>query len=143
MAVFGTVPAQKQAYALLRLAIGADMFLHGATRIGAGVGNFATKMVSDFQGTVLPPDLVHAFGLTLPFVEGLIGLLLIVGWFTRSALVAGSFLMVALIFGTALRSDWNTVAIQLIYTVIYYLLLSRIGDNAYALDASSSLDRNM
>jgi thiosulfate dehydrogenase [quinone] large subunit len=134
MAIFGTVPAQKQAYALLRFAMGVDMFLHGTTRIGAGVGNFATKMVSDFQRTVLPPDLVHAFGLMLPLVEGLIGLLLLVGWLTRSALIAGSLLIIALIFGTALRSDWNTVGTQLIYAVIYYLLLARIGDNAYALD---------
>ena len=128
-------PAPRQAYALLRLVIGIDMFLHGATRIGAGVDTFAAKMTSEFQATILPQALVHIFASVLPFVEGLIGLLLILGLFTRGTLIASSLLMAALVFGTALRSDWSTIGLQLIYAVIYYLLLSRIADNCWALDS--------
>jgi hypothetical protein len=31
---------------------------------------------------------------------------------------------VVLVFGTALRSDWETLSIQMLYAIIYYLLLA-------------------
>jgi thiosulfate dehydrogenase (quinone) large subunit len=127
--------ASQTAYALLRFIMGVDMLLHGLTRIGAGVGQFAATMVRDFQATMLPPALVHGFGLVLPFVEALIGLGLLFGCFTRAVLIASSLLMAALVFGTALRSEWNTVGLQLVYAVIYYFLLTRIGDNCWSIDA--------
>jgi thiosulfate dehydrogenase [quinone] large subunit len=99
------------------------------------VEKFAATIVTDFQATVLPSEMVHVFGLVLPFVEGLIGLLLILGFFTRAGLIAGGLLMAVLIFGTALRSEWNTIGMQLIYVAVYYLLLSKVDDNCYALDS--------
>ena len=125
----------RQAYVLLRLALGMSLFLHGATRIGAGPDRFAQTVVREFQATILPGGLVHAYALVLPFVEGLIGLLLLLGWLTRAALVLGGVLMVSLIFGTALRSEWNTIGLQLIYAGVIYILLSRQADNAWALDS--------
>jgi thiosulfate dehydrogenase [quinone] large subunit len=124
----------RQAYVLLRLALGMSLFLHGATRIGAGPDKFAQTVVHDFQATPLPAGLVHAYALILPFVEGLVGLLLLLGWLTQGALVLGGLTMVSLIFGTALRSEWNTIGLQLIYAVVIYLLLSRLEDNALAVD---------
>ncbi|HEY1791371.1 MAG TPA: DoxX family membrane protein [Opitutaceae bacterium] len=126
--------APRQAYALLRLILGIDMFLHGATRIGSGVGGFAATVVRDFHAALLPAPLVQGYALALPFAEALIGALLILGLFTRFAVVLGSLFMASLIFGTALRSDWNTAGLQLIYAAIYYLLLAKIGDNAYSVD---------
>jgi thiosulfate dehydrogenase (quinone) large subunit len=41
---------------------------------------------------------------------------------------------VALAFGTALRSDWNTLGIQMIYAAIYYLLLASRTDNGFSID---------
>ena len=35
-------------------------------------------------------------------------------------------LMAALILGTALIEDWNTLGIQMIYVVVYYLLLTNL-----------------
>jgi hypothetical protein len=37
-------------------------------------------------------------------------------------------------FGTALRSDWATVGIQMIYSITYYLLLVNRTDNSFSLD---------
>ena len=126
---------KKQAYALLRLTMGVDMLLHGLTRIGSGVDGFASTVTKEFQATMLPASLVHGFAFLLPFVEGLLGLFLILGLFTRGALILGSLLMVALIFGTALRSEWNTVGLQLLYALIYSLLLANLEHNGYAIDA--------
>jgi len=126
---------KKQAYALLRLTMGVDMLLHGLTRIGSGADGFASTVTKEFQATVLPAPLVHAFALLLPFAEALLGLLLILGLFTRGTLILCSLLMVALVFGTALRSEWNTVGLQLIYAVVYYLLLANFEHNGYAIDS--------
>lgn len=128
-------PAKTQAYALLRLTIGVDFLMHGLTRIGAGVDKFAATTVKEFQATILPEPLVQAFATMLPFVEGLLGLLLILGLFTRGALIAGNLVMVTLVFGTALRSEWNTVGLQLLYAAVYYILLTNIEHNGYAIDS--------
>ena len=123
-----------QAYAILRLTLGIDMFLHGATRIASGASRFADSVVKEFQGTVLPAWAVESFALPLPFLELSIGLLLAFGLRTQAALVVGSLLMAVLVCGTALRSDWTTIGLQLVYAVVFYLLLSRVEDNGYSLD---------
>jgi thiosulfate dehydrogenase [quinone] large subunit len=43
--------------------------------------------------------------------------------------------MVLLIFGTALRSDWATLGVQMIYSITYYLLLSHLRQNEFSVDA--------
>jgi thiosulfate dehydrogenase (quinone) large subunit len=40
-------------------------------------------------------------------------------------------MIAALVFGTAMRSDWNTVGVQMIYAITYYLLLVNSCDNRF------------
>jgi len=54
------------------------------------------------------------FALGLVFLEAVVGLLVLLGLWTRESLMVGSATIAALIFGTALRSDWNPLAIQLL-----------------------------
>jgi thiosulfate dehydrogenase (quinone) large subunit len=124
---------QRLAYLLLRLTLGINILLHGAVRLPA-LGAFAAGTVQQFADTPLPAVTVRLFGLLLPFLETAIGLLLTVGLWTRWALVAGALLIVALVFGTALRSDWETLSIQMIYGIIYYLLLTGRTYDYFALD---------
>jgi thiosulfate dehydrogenase [quinone] large subunit len=124
---------RRLAYLLLRLTLGLNMLLHGAVRLPA-LGASAEGTVQQFAGTPLPAVAVRLFGLSLPFLETAIGLLLTVGLWTRSALVAGALLIVALVFGTALRSDWETLSIQMIYGITYYLLLTGTTSDYLALD---------
>jgi thiosulfate dehydrogenase [quinone] large subunit len=77
---------------------------------------------------------VRLFGQLLPFLETAIGLLLTIGLWTRWALVAGGLLIAALVLGTALRSDWETLSIHMIYAIIYYLLLTGRTYYYFALD---------
>jgi thiosulfate dehydrogenase [quinone] large subunit len=112
-----TVPSidRKLAYGVFRLTLGINILIHGAGRIfGAGAGAFATKMGSDFINTPPPYGLVHSFLVLLPFAEAIVGVSLTLGILTRWGLTAGGLLMTALVFGTALRSDWTTVGIQMI-----------------------------
>jgi thiosulfate dehydrogenase [quinone] large subunit len=124
---------RRLAYLLLRLTLGINILLHGAVRLPA-LSAFAEETVQQFADTPLPAVAVRLFGLSLPFLETAIGLLLIVGLWTRWALVAGGLLISALVFGTALRSDWETLSIQMIYGIIYYLLLTGRTYDYFALD---------
>ena len=124
---------RRLAYLLLRLTLGINILLHGAVRLPA-LGAFAEGTVQQFADTPLPAVTVCLFGLVLPFLETAIGLLLTVGLWTRWALVAGGLLLAALVFGTALRSDWQTLSIQMLYAIIYYLLLAGRTYDYFALD---------
>ncbi len=84
------------AYAALRIAFGINMAMHGVNRFLAGVGQFAAKMAQDFSATVLPRWMVLAFGEVLPFVELAIGILLLIGLWTRWTLLSGMAVIAAL-----------------------------------------------
>jgi len=129
------VSDHRAAYALLRLAFGINMATHGVNRLLSGVDRFAAKMADDFSTTVLPRFAVLSFGWVLPFVELAIGLLILAGLWMRPALSVGALVMACLMFGTALRGDWNVLGIQLIYALAYYVLLARREDDAFGIDA--------
>ena len=93
---------------------------------------FARKLVPMFAKAPLPSWSVYVFGVALPFVETLLGLLLLLGLKTRWALVSGCGLLFVLTFGSLLRQDWEITALQLIYTAI--ALLAGIRWNWFFID---------
>ena len=121
-------------YGLLRVTLGLNNFMHGVSRLLSGAGKFAAGLVGMFHATPLPPELVQIFGYTLPWLEASIGLLILVGLWTRSALAGGALLMLVLTFGTTLRQDWGTAGLQLNYTLIFAALLAFLQYNAWSLD---------
>ena len=124
------------AYGIFRLALGINIFIHGAVRIfGPGAHEFASSTAKRFLSTPLPLWAVYGFLFVLPFVETVLGVLVAIGLFTRWSLVAGGLLIAALILGTALQSDWPTVGVQMIYSISYFALLYRLDQNAMSLDA--------
>ena len=123
------------AYLVFRLTLGINILVHGAGRIfGPGAESFATTTAAEFTKTALPAGIVHAFLFVLPFAEAVLGLLTTLGLFTRWALTLGGLMIATLIFGTAMRSDWNTVGVQMIYAITYYLLMVNRGANRFSLD---------
>lgn len=129
---------RRLAYVVLRLGLGIDIFLHGATRLASGLGGFIDATARQFAATPLPSPLVRASAAVIPPAEAIIGALILVGWHTRWALVAGSIVMLALMTGTALRGDWVTLFLQLLYLLVYSLLLRHRADNWLALDPPST-----
>jgi thiosulfate dehydrogenase (quinone) large subunit len=125
---------RKLGYLVLRFTLGLSILMHGLVRL-PHLQAFADGLVKMFGDTPLPPILVRPFGFGLVFVETAVGLLVLLGLWTQEALLVGSAAMAALIFGTALRSDWDTVAIQLLYAGFYAALLAAREYNAYSLDA--------
>jgi thiosulfate dehydrogenase [quinone] large subunit len=121
------------AYGTFRLALGIVELMHCLVRLPTLTG-FAANMTKQFQGTILPGWFVYGFGSVLPFLEGLIGLALILGLFTPWALVAASLLMSILIFGTSLRSDWAIVGLQMTYVLAFFIALFLHEHNRYSVD---------
>jgi thiosulfate dehydrogenase [quinone] large subunit len=122
------------AYALLRATLGVNIAMHGISRILAGVGGFAAGLEKQFAATPLPHFAVAAFAHALPWAEAIIGLLILFGVATRVALVLGALLILVLTFGTNLHQDWNVAGLQLIYAVVYALLIAFRSYNAFSLD---------
>jgi thiosulfate dehydrogenase [quinone] large subunit len=124
------------AYVVFRLTLGINILVHGAGRIfGPGAESFATTTAAEFSKTTLPAGMVYAFLIVLPFAELVLGVLTTLGLFTRWALTLGGLMIAVLVFGTAMRSDWNTVGVQMIYAITYYLLLVNRSGNRFSLDA--------
>jgi thiosulfate dehydrogenase (quinone) large subunit len=125
---------RKLAYLMLRFTLGLSIFMHGLVRL-PHLSAFADTTVRLFVETPLPAIIVRPFALSEVFVEAIIGLLLLLGLWTRWALLLGTLSMASLIFGTALRSDWNTLAIQMLYALIYVVLIAAREYNSYSVDA--------
>jgi thiosulfate dehydrogenase [quinone] large subunit len=122
-------------YALLRIVIGANLMMHGISRMISGPGEFAAKLVIQFAHAPLPAWSVWGFAQILPLIEGILGLLILIGLRTRAALIAASLLIVALTFGSALLQDWAATGIQLTYAVVYAALLFLRRHNVWSIDA--------
>ena len=130
---------RKLAYLVFRLVLGVDTFTHGLVRmLGPGVEGFASGTTKAFAGTPLPAGLVHAFLFAVPYIELILGALILLGLFLRWSLVVGGLLIGIFVFGTSLRSDWPTVSIQVIHAIVYYLLLANRGDDWFSLDGLRS-----
>lgn len=122
-------------YALLRIALGLNICLHGVVRWTLGLRNFAESLLPMFQMTPLPAWSVYSFGCVPPIVEALVGFCVLFGFQTKRALISGSVLMLVLTFGSTLRQDWPMVGIQLMYSLVYSLLLAGTRVNYYSIDS--------
>lgn len=126
---------QRLAYALLRIVVGLNLLMHGISRMLAGPGAFAAHMVGQFAHAPLPVWSVWSFGMVLPAIEALLGLLLMIGLRTRAALVAASLLIMVLTFGSGLLQEWAIVGTQLTYALVYSVLLFLLRYNGWSVDA--------
>ena len=126
---------ERLGYGMLRLAFGFNVMMHGVSRTIGGTGEFAAKLVMQFAHAPLPAWSVWAFGLTLPAIEGGLGLLLLIGLRTRATLIAASALILVLTFGSSLLQDWSAAGIQLTYALAYAALLFLHRHNGWSADA--------
>jgi len=120
-------------FLLLRLAVAISMFGHGLVRLPK-LTTFSNWMIGSFENSMLPKFIVTPFSYILPIAEFVIGLLLILGLFTKPSLVAGGFVMLALLFGTSMIENWEAIPSQLIHVAIFALLLHFIDSNSWAID---------
>jgi thiosulfate dehydrogenase [quinone] large subunit len=124
------------AYTILRLSLGANIMLHGVSRILNGRPAFLAYLTHYFEHAhLIPSGMLPAFGAVLPWVEATLGLLLLLGLFSRFTLIAGALEITVLVIGTNLAQDWLVSGLQLIYCFLYYYLLAHISENRWSVDA--------
>jgi thiosulfate dehydrogenase (quinone) large subunit len=139
------LPAADSAYHLdyvlafftLRLALGINELMHGVSRIfiGTGLAGFVNFTQNQFKDAPLPVWQVRSFATVVPICELLIGTLLILGLWTRWALAFAAVLMLGIIFGTAMRGDWQIVFLQMFYSLLYALMLMLRRYDVWSVDA--------
>ncbi len=128
MSDFHAAPPTREhqhAYLLLRLFTGLDFFGHGFARIftGSHLPGFAQGMVKSMAAAPLPASLTLASGYAIPPMELLIGVLLLLGLFTRFALTLAYLLLFVLMFGVTMKQDWNAAGTQMVYGLVLFVLL--------------------
>lgn len=106
----------------------------GVAKFPAGLGTFAAEAEKQLAGK-LPSILLLAFSYTLPLAEVLIRALLVLGVFTRIALVAVGALMLVLTFGVVLiPADPPTVVNNVLLALVMFVLQWGAEHNTYSLD---------
>ena len=121
-------------YALLRLVFGVIFATTGVAKFIGGIGNFVGTMNQRFSGK-LPAIMVMPFAYAIPFCEVTAGALIFLGLFTRVGLTISGLLLIGLTFGVSVLGDPPTVAHNLQYALINFVLLWFLDLNRYSLDS--------
>ena len=93
-------PARPRIALLLRVVLGGVLLVAGALKVGSP--EVSARAVQAYQ--LLPFDVAAYIGYALPLAEIIIGVLLLLGLFTRAAASVSALLMVAFLIGIA--SAW-------------------------------------
>lgn len=107
---------RKLSFFFLRLPIAISLLGHGLVRLPK-LQVFSEWMVGSMEQSAIPDVLIIPFSYILPFVETLIGLLLLTGFQVRYTLYAGLTLMGILVIGSSSIENWGAVEAQLIHAV--------------------------
>ncbi len=116
------------------MALGVNFAGHGLTRIYNGVGQFAATTAEHMAKSPLPHGFVLGFGFCIPWIEAVLGVALILGVGTRVALATGAVFMMALTVGVTSNQQWDVAGQQLLYSVVFALLLTGLDWNALSVD---------
>lgn len=123
----------KTSYLILRLAVGTSMTGHGLVRLPK-LSVFSSWMTGSFKNSVLPSVLIAPFSYLLPFAEFGIGMLILIGLFSRQAFIAGALVTSILIFGTCMIENWEAIPSQLIHAALFAFLLQYANSNTRTLE---------
>ena len=121
-------------FALLRVTFGVVFLFAGIGKFMGGLGAFVGGMNQHFSGK-LPAIMVMPFAYVLPFGEVAAGTLILLGLLTRVGLTISGLLLIGLTFGTVMLNDFPTVAHNVQYGLVNFVLLWLTDLNRYSLDS--------
>ena len=121
-------------YLLMRLMLGVNLFLHGFIRTMTEYAVWMENTLPTFEGTILPMFLVQAFLYLIPPVEILLGAALLLGFFTRTALIGSAILFLSLEIGHGVRHNFGDMHVLMHFSVYLWALLVFRKFNWLALD---------
>jgi thiosulfate dehydrogenase [quinone] large subunit len=114
--------------------MGVIFLFYGIGKFISGVSNFVGTMNQQFSGK-LPAFMVMPFAYAIPFAEVTAGALILLGLFTRLGLVISGLLLIGLTFGVVMLGQAPTVAHNLQYGLVNFVLLWLVDLNRYSLDS--------
>jgi len=120
-------------YALLRVTLGVIFLTTGLVKLSMGMASFRMVLQQQFADA-LPSFIVTPFAYALPVVEVAIGAMLVIGLFNAIALIVAGVLLIVLTFGKTVINDTATVAGNLSYQLIVFVLLWCVHHNGYSVD---------
>jgi thiosulfate dehydrogenase [quinone] large subunit len=122
------------AYGLFRFTFGLNIMMRGIVRIAMGLPGFQNHMLTQFADVPVMPRRSHPV-CDRSLVETLIGLCILVGFQTRTALILGALMIAGLTFGTMLRQDFTIAWLQLDYAIAFFILIALRSWNLISVDA--------
>lgn len=126
------------AYFVMRVMLGINLTFHGIMRPITGMTAFVDDFAPTFADTFLPMLLVRASLYFIPIAELVVGVLTILGLFTRFALISGVLIFALLLAGHAVRSNWGGIHLVMHYVFYYVVLFALLSQNRLALDNRGS-----
>ncbi|MCH8568192.1 MAG: DoxX family membrane protein [Balneolales bacterium] len=135
-----TINDRRMGFALLRFMLGVNMLGRVLVRL-PDINGFAEGMANNFSDTILPAPFVLVYAYIILLVEAVVGVLLILGFKTRWALVALGLLLTTLAFGMILQQNYGTVANILVYGFATTFLLFYTRYDYFGADTGFSLDK--
>ena len=121
------------AYLLVRLALASSMLGHGMARFSK-LQAFNSWMVVTYQNTMIPSMVVSGFSSMLPFLEFVIGLMILLGLFNKASSFIGGLIMSILVFGSCLIESWEWLPSQFIHVLFFVVLLAYSKYNCWCID---------
>ena len=122
------------AYALTRIAYGVIFLFFGIGKFRGGLSSFVGGMNQQFSGK-LPAAMVMPFAYFIPFAETISGALILIGLFTRAGLTLSGVLLIGLTFGLVILGQAPTVAHNLQYVLLNFVLLWFVDLNSISIDS--------
>ena len=124
---------RETAYALTRITYGVIFLVYCIGKFRGGISNFVGGMNQQFSGK-LPAAMVMPFAYFIPFAEAISGALILLGLFTRLGLTLSGLLLLGLTFGVVILGQAPTVAHNLQYVLLNFVLLWFVDLNRYSVD---------
>jgi thiosulfate dehydrogenase [quinone] large subunit len=117
----------------MRITYGVIFLFYGIGKFMGGISNFVGGVNQQFSGK-LPAAMVMPFAYFIPFAETISGALILLGLFTRVGLTLSGLLLVGLTFGVVILGQAPTVAHNLQYVLINFVLLWLVELNRFSID---------
>ena len=103
----------------------------------ANLSHFTEKTIDGFSA-VLPKFALVPYAVALPWVELLLGAMLLVGFKTRWTLFLTGLTYISLAFGMMLVKNYETVGQIMMHVLVVAFALRWISHNAWCLDKAES-----
>lgn len=112
----------KTLFFFLRLPIAISLAGHGLVRIPK-LQAFTEGMVKSMEKSVIPEILITPFGYLLPFLEAILGIVLLIGFKPKPTIYTSLALMSILILGSSSVENWSAIEAQLLHSLYLFVLL--------------------